>query len=337
MNIGGYELATEFTTTGGGRCRWAFARRDDDEYFLKCFLSPKQFIPGKSAGGRATMEARQAACRTFEDRQSRLLTALDGKTGLGGNLIAPLDFFSFDGCYYKVTEKIKDHGLKFDQIRHLPEPAQMMLLRSAAGAVRVLHSGGLVHGDIKVDNIIIRRRDERTFTASVIDFDDSYFQGEPPTPPEEFTFDPPYAAPEIFRYIPERNPRTAKSLTTAADVFSLGVVFCEYLTGEKPTPVGSIRLPSAPRAAVAMDVVRSMLALDPRERPALKSVLDRLTGPRGAPIPPTAKIEAADKPRLVINMRTAPKPSATAGAGTVAGSATTGSRLRGTLFRKTDP
>ena len=32
--INGYRLTTDFTTTGGGQCQWAFATNGDEEYFI---------------------------------------------------------------------------------------------------------------------------------------------------------------------------------------------------------------------------------------------------------------------------------------------------------------
>jgi serine/threonine protein kinase len=190
MDIGGYSITSEFTTAGGGRCQWAFARKGSTEYFLKCFLSPKQVIPGKTRGSPSTVAAQRARCTAFEIRHNKLLSALAGKSGAGGNLIAPIDFFSYDGKYYKVTEKVST-GVPPDRVSGLGHDSKLLVLRSAANSIRILHSAGIVHGDIKPDNIIVRDRGGGKTTSSIIDFDDSYFLGDPPMPPEELTFDPP--------------------------------------------------------------------------------------------------------------------------------------------------
>lgn len=325
MNIGGYSVLGDFTRAGGGRCEWAFAERDDIEYFLKCFLSPKQVVPGRSRGSAATIAAQQARCDAFEARQNKLLEALTGKSGAGGNLIAPIDFFSYDGRYYKVTEKV-EAGISTEGVGLLPVSSRLFVLRSAANSIRILHSCELVHGDVKADNIIVRDRGGGKVTSSIIDFDDSYFSGSPPMPPEELTFDPPYAAPEVFRFIADPTIRNAATLGTKADVFSLGVVFCEYIAGRKPIGVGrpylgealilggSIDLPSFPPLwETQRPLVARMLALNPSARPDLTEVLEALPKPAAAASTPPHRVTAMgalgltstfsatpDRPRIVL-------------------------------------
>jgi serine/threonine protein kinase len=308
--VADYVLLDDFHTTGGGRCQWTFATKDGVDYFIKRFLAPKRVVPG-GPGGPATIRARLARCEAFEARQNRLLATLAGKTGKGGNLIAPVEFFSYDGSYYKVTEKIESKGLSPASISALPLANQQMIIRSAANSVRILHSCRIVHGDLKKDNIIIRTRTGGTTTASIIDFDDSYFEGEPPLPPEEFTFDPSYAAPEVYRFIADPSPAHAAKLMAAADIYSLGIVFCEYLSGEKPKVIGGhsrytgevllkggrLSVPDLGAWNGFKPVLQSMLARDPATRPNLKEVLDQLkTGSKpharaGAPTPPPIVIK----------------------------------------------
>lgn len=321
-DFGGYVPEGEFATTGGGRCAWTFARKGSKSYFLKRFLKPKPLVSGSAQlGGPKSLDRQRRRCEAFESRQNKLLAALDGKAASGGNLIAPIEFFECDGCYYKVTEKIETRGLTFEDVQRLPPESQVIILRSVANSVRILHSIGVVHGDIKTDNILIRPRSDVPFTASLIDFDDSYFSGHPPLPPEEFVFDPPYASPEIFSFIETPEPALGRRLTHSADVFALGVVFHEYLAGEKPNVLhdkgrylgeaigggGSVQLSLPAAWSLMAPLITKMLSPTPASRPEISQVLEALKSLSTAKhLPPSGPSIAPAPVRggLRINLRT---------------------------------
>lgn len=316
MLIGGYLVIQNFTTAGGGRGEWSFARKGGKVYFIKRFLSPKPVTPGQ-LGGAATLERQRRRCAAFEARQNRILAALDGHVGEGGNLIAPIDFFQFEGSYYKVTEKIESKGVTAESVSRLAPGMQLIILRSAANSLGILHTCGIVHGDIKADNVLIRARAGGLMTASLIDFDDSYFASEPPIPPEEFVFDPPYAAPEAFAYVLDPDPFKARALTRAGDIFGLGILFHEYLTGRKPQIVGAesayvgeaLLQGGAVEAALAAPwdaltpLLKAMLDPKPHCRPKIDAVKNALGAVAIAPATGAAAEPAAG--RLHLNLGTA--------------------------------
>lgn len=337
MLIGDYLVIQDFTTAGGGRGEWSFARKGGKVYFIKRFLSPKPVTPGQLGSAR-TRERQRRRCAAFEARHNRILAALAGQVGEGGNLIAPLDFFQFEGSYYKVTERIESRGVTAESVSGLPPGVQLIILRSAANSLAILHAAGIVHGDIKADNVLIRARAGGLMTASLIDFDDSYFAAEPPVPPEEFVFDPPYAAPEAFLYVLDPDPEKARALTPAADIFGLGVLFHEYLTGAKPRIAGAESaypgeallqggaLEVAARApwAELNPVLTAMLDRAPDRRPRIDDVKEALRAVAIAPA--TAATPEPAGARLRVNLgtaKTAPAPPAR--------QANPAPKLRGTL------
>jgi serine/threonine protein kinase len=90
------------------------------------------------------------------------------------------------------------------------------VMRDCLAALMALHREGIVHGDIKPSNIMIKR----TGTAKLIDIGSAF---ELDDPPQRRTCTPAYAAPEVL----ERGQYTPQS-----DLASLGYVLIEMLSGQ---------------------------------------------------------------------------------------------------------
>jgi len=90
------------------------------------------------------------------------------------------------------------------------------IVRDCLAALAALHREGVVHGDIKPGNIMLKR----TGTAKIIDIGSAF---EIADPPAMRTCTPRYAAPEVL----EGNAATAGS-----DLASLGYVLIEMLAGQ---------------------------------------------------------------------------------------------------------
>ena len=155
-----------------------------------------------------------------------------------------------------------------------PEPAAALGRQIALG-IAAAHAQGVVHGDLKPANILVTR----TATVKVVDFgmarrSSSARQGEEtglwdPSPAGGLSGTPAYMAPEQARGEPA---------TPASDVFSLGVMLYELVTGRRARAEGNLlellhridledltrHLAGTP--APFADVLRLALAVAPADR-----------------------------------------------------------------------
>ncbi|GII95470.1 protein kinase domain-containing protein [Sinosporangium siamense] len=284
--VGGYRVVTKPTNTSGGKCLWAFAEKDGKTYFLKQFLEPKRPRAGSTAS-EISRKLRLEECREFEERHRTVMSRLRHNMSGGGNLVLALDFFHEGTTYYKVTERIDTSSLENPE--SLPPLNKRVILRTLGLSLGLLHGIGVVHGDLKPSNVLVQKRDAQAFhAAKLIDLDDSYFSSRPPDR-ESAPGDSLFGAPEWMRYVRGDESTLAEHLTTAVDMFALGLMTHYYLTGEIPrfdekygSPADAVNagaeLRLNPRLSPAMAVlIHNLTARSPTARPAVDRFLARLS------------------------------------------------------------
>lgn len=280
--INGYTILEDFKVVGAGLSKWTWAARGGREFFIKEFLSPT-YPDADAPGSDKTKAKKRARCAAFEKHHRNLQKALAPLSVYGGNLIVTLDFFRWGAKYYKVTEKVQAAGLSGGDVASFDPRTQLVVMKSVAHSLKILHDLRIVHGDLKPSNILIKRT-ELGHTSKLIDFDSSYMAGSPP-PPEEIVGTINYYSPELLGYIQEDGVEPAQ-LGVASDIFALGLIFTEFLTGSTPpfdvatyhepsVAVRSgetLRIPRTHVAAELADMVDAMLAAEPSRRPSVAQV-----------------------------------------------------------------
>jgi hypothetical protein len=294
--LGGYVLTTD-PQGGGGQSEWAFARKDGEDFFLKRFLQPSFPVEG-GPGGPQTKLYKRNRCEEFERHHRGVMRKLRELSGEGGNLVITRDFFRERAFYYKVTVKVDVSGIGPKQIAALPRDQRILIMLTAAKSLDTLHKAGLVHGDVKPENLLIKALDAGSFAVKVIDFDNCFPVHNPPGA-DSLVGDPAYYSPELLRY--HLGEAAGHQLDEKNDVFALGLVFWQYLAGTRPKLPGKanyaaetiaagteLPLPKSVRDVPLAELVQSMLALAADDRPSMNEVhgdlrMARRAGPEAKP------------------------------------------------------
>jgi hypothetical protein len=176
------------------------------------------------------------------------------------NIVGVHDFGEADGLYYLLMEFVD--GLNLRQIlqagRLGPQQA-LALIPQICDALQYAHEEEVVHRDIKPENILLDRRGR----VKIADFGLAKLLGRPRA---EFTLTGSHQVMGTLDYMAPEQRQSPLEIDHRADIYSLGVVFYEMLTGE--LPLGRFAPPSekAPVDARLDEVVFRALERDPGRR-----------------------------------------------------------------------
>ncbi len=330
MVINGYNIIGELNNANSGFSKWGFAKKDGVEYFIKELITPVYPID-RSALSPEMFESRVAYCREFEEKYKELYIAINSASR--GNLVRIMEFFRHGSRYYVVTEKVENYSLPREVISKFPLDKKYLLLKSIAHCFRCLHNAGVVHMDVKPNNFMIKQTAGGNCIARLIDFDAGFIVGETREENEELGGDLTYLAPEVFLDMLGQDVE----ITTKADIFSLGLVFHEYFTGQMPDydkseydylyevalDKGRVEPNMALLTPEIGELIAQMLDADPEKRPDADHIhrkLIEITGDKSADFFRAEKVEYSS--RFITNIRTTrPEPTVTS-SGTVAAAET---------------
>jgi predicted Ser/Thr protein kinase len=156
------------------------------------------------------------------------------------NIVTIYDFGQRDGLYFFAMEYID--GLSLRQLLdggRVTAKEALAIVPQICAALQYAHDRGIVHRDIKPENILLNRDGQ----VKIADFGLAKLMGHRADDggPERVVGTPQYMAPEQTSH-----PETVDH---RADIYALGVVFYQMLTGE--LPVGRF---AAPSQKVSVDV-----------------------------------------------------------------------------------
>jgi non-specific serine/threonine protein kinase/serine/threonine-protein kinase len=233
--IGPYRIVSEIARGGMGTVY--LATRADDQYKKQVAIKLIKRGMDTEFIVRRFLSERQILANLDHENIARLL---DGGT-------------TTDGLPYFVMEYIEGRPIdRYANERKLSTVERLKLFRQVCSTISYAHQNLVIHRDIKPSNVLITE----SGAVKLLDFGIAKLLGPDPAAQTIEATDvavrmmtPEYASPEQVRGEP---------MTTASDVYSLGVVLYELLTGHRPYLIKN-RLPH--------EIVQIVCHIEP-ERPS---------------------------------------------------------------------
>ncbi|MEM8961674.1 MAG: serine/threonine-protein kinase [Acidobacteriota bacterium] len=254
--IGPYRIIRRIGEGGMGEVY--LGERDDGTYHQRVAIKVvKKGLRGQALNERFRQE-RQILAQLAHPAIARLL---DGGT-------------TPDGRHYLVMEYVEGEAIDgFCDRRNLSVRGRLQLFRELCAAVSNAHAQLVVHRDIKPANVLITPDGQ----PKLLDFGISKLldgsSGDPAlTTVSHRVLTPAYASPEQLRDEP---------ITTAVDIYSLGVLLHQLLVGRLPYPIADAQGEALRRAICEAEVERpSKAAVGGGDEEAVRRVaLSRDTTP----------------------------------------------------------
>jgi tetratricopeptide (TPR) repeat protein len=173
------------------------------------------------------------------------------------NIARLFDGGTTDGIPYLVMEYVEGVPItQYVREKNLSIPDRLRLMQSVCGAVLYAHRSLVIHRDLKPANILVTADG----IVKLLDFGVAKLvdPAADTALTSEMMMTPDYASPEQIRGQP---------VTTASDVYSLGVVLYEVLTGERPYRITNANL---------HDLERVVCKTEPRRPSTIETLPSRM-------------------------------------------------------------
>ena len=208
------------------------------------------------------------------------------------HLAAVFDFgVAEDGAPFLVMERLvgEDLGRRLRSGPWSAEAAASLAIQACRGLDKA-HQHGLIHRDLKPQNLFLCRRADGSEVVKLLDFGIAKLHASQPGSD---------SVPETMRgvvlgtphYMAPEQARGARDIDHRADIYALGVILYEVLTGRRPHPGNDfheilyhiLTYPPQPLASLRpdlsgalCDLIHRTMAYDPADRPQSASELAAL-------------------------------------------------------------
>lgn len=275
VEIGSYRITDQLGSGGMGAVFRATHKSHNLRAAIKVMLPPGQLADQPTAIRRFLEEARALS----EVEHSSLVKLHDVGTLPDGKIYMQMELLQGE----TLDARLKRLG------GPLPLGSAVELARQMASALHVVHERGIVHRDVKPHNVIVvaDREAPGQERAKLLDFGIAKFLGGSA---EVTATNRPLGTP---RYMSPEQCESSSLINERTDVYSLGLLLFEMVTGESPYPLEAgealswlyahvERRPRTlrqlrPEASAELEaLVSAMLDKLPRQRPAMSEVESQL-------------------------------------------------------------
>lgn len=232
MKYAGYEICPSFIQSGSikwtltGNGEFIVGQKNENLYFIKRNLHiryPSFDLPKK------VFEKYRNAANQVINRQQKNKNKMSSLDWQKDCIVTEIEsFWDENNMLVTVTPYISN--LFSDEICKLNINQFKDLILKTTILLDKIHNCGIIHGDIKEQNILI----DNHLTPYLIDFDSSYSNDDIPDF-DDIGGTEGYLSPEIILYESLGKDEIKNNITEKTDVFSLGIVFHRWWTNTFPS------------------------------------------------------------------------------------------------------
>ncbi|MCW8929660.1 MAG: serine/threonine protein kinase [Gammaproteobacteria bacterium] len=173
------------------------------------------------------------------------------------NIIPVFDVGRVGIHFYHAMEYLEGGDLESRLAEGISRNTALEITLELADALYLVHSKGIIHGDIKPANIVFRSDDCPVLTDFGISKRTDVFGN---SQSQEILASPSYASPEVMQ---------GQSFNQKVDIYSLGVMLYEMLVGEKPYT-------GANHTEMVANSIREPIPLLPENLKPLQPLIDHM-------------------------------------------------------------
>lgn len=281
----------------GGTIRWTLTgngeiiigTKNGRKFFIKRNMHIRYPSKGEPKAVYAKYKAEADAIYNKQKRIAKNMSKLSST--VDHIMVEETNFFDDENMFTTVTAYIEGVLPKNYDLSSLSLAEFIALSKDAAILLKKLHACSVIHGDLKEGNMPIVREGGK-YVPYLIDFDSSYITDSIPVY-DGIGGSEGYQSPEILLYGSDEGAAPSSTITTATDIFTLGIVLHRWWTGAFPSfdlaggTVGDAVNLDKPITiakkfdvkigdncgATLMSLINWMIAKEPSKRPTAEQVI----------------------------------------------------------------
>jgi len=233
-----FDVDPKFISDGVIKWKWS----SNGEYIVATNKGKKNFVKRNTSvlypaptDSTAVKEKKIKSVKELERKQESLRRLMRGLDPFKDRIVVEeMSFRDNDFHFTTVTAFIPDTLHDEYKYNILDENQFIDISIKMAKNMVLLHERGVIHGDLKEKNILVKKNGSE-YIPYLIDFDTSFPASEIPKPKddgEDICGTSGYHSPELLTY---GKLDDSAAITTATDIFSLGVVMHRWWTGSFPS------------------------------------------------------------------------------------------------------
>ena len=228
MRLADYNIEKSFTSTNGD-CYIVTSKLDGKKYFIKRNTDVTYGLETDPPQLKQKYKKDADAWLNYHNQIRKEFTKLGNGTG---TTVFPIAYFVDNGGIYELSHFILIQPIDIENICKLSSDDKIRILQTSSYALKSIHDLGIIHGDLKPDNIPISKSEMGGFISKITDCGDAFYSNNIPAE-NQIVCTEPYWSPELAAY-KLGNTEAKKYLSCKNDVFAMGLIFHEWWTGNFP-------------------------------------------------------------------------------------------------------